>query len=70
MATLKFLTNRGPFFDMTDKQLLAYQKAKRNGLKKPRLPEFPNGYSQQLVELYERLLTYTFESFLIDLIFD
>lgn len=54
MASLKILNNSGPFFEMNIEKLLSYQDAKRKGLKKPRLPEFPIGYSEELVYLYER----------------
>ena len=54
MASLKILNNSGPFFDLDVKKLGLYQDAKRHGRKKPRLPEFPEGYSEGLVYLYER----------------
>lgn len=56
MANLKFLLNSGPFYEMSAKDLLAYQKAKRGGQKRARLPEFPSEYSEHLAELYERHL--------------
>lgn len=54
MASLKLLINRGPFVEMDQKMLSAYQKAKREGKKKPRLPEFPSDYSDELIYIYER----------------
>ena len=55
-TTLKSVQNQGPFLDVTKEKLLAYQKAKLDGAKEPRLPELPHHLSPELNNIYERYL--------------